>query len=281
MVKDDYARTAKRLLEAGVEDGGLEAKIIFEQIFSRSFGLDLLAGRLEREMTVQESTRLEDMLKKRLFGTPIQYIIGEWEFYGMDFCVGEGVLIPRQDTETLIDAAISLMRGKSGVKLLDLCSGTGCIPIVLSKMLKCSAVYAVELYDKAFCYLEKNISRHKAAVTPFKLDVLDESSTALFSGIDLITCNPPYLSGGNMRSLQLEVGFEPKTALYGGEDGLDYYKKIAAVWKKSQPRGGYIAFEIGHTQADEVSKILLSCGYTDVKAVRDLAGKDRVVTARA
>ncbi len=280
MVSKVFAQTKIRLENAGIESPEFEARVIFEELFGRNFQKDILIGRLNRELSDEENARLEGIITRRISGEPLQYIIGEWEFYGLDFKVGNGVLIPRQDTETLVDRALSLLKDVKQPKILDLCSGTGCIPIALSHHLKDAQICAAELYDKAYDYLEVNIANHGNKVMPYRLDVLDKSSAKLFSNLDMITCNPPYLTGDDMRGLQKEVSFEPSSALYGEEDGLEYYRIIPKIWRDSLCEGGYIVFEIGSTQAESVSAILKDCGYGDISVTKDFAGRDRVVCAR-
>lgn len=280
MVSDTFEDTKKRLSECGIESPEFEARVIFEELFGRDFRKDILMGRLERKLSDSESARLEDIISRRISGEPLQYIIGEWEFFGLRFKVGKGVLIPRQDTETLVDAALSLLKDVKQPEILDLCSGTGCIPIALSYHLKDAQISAAELYDKAYGYLEANIENHGNKVKPYRLDVLDESSAKQFSGLDMITCNPPYLTGEDMRALQKEVSFEPESALYGEDDGLNYYRIIPKIWQDSLRDGGYIVFEIGCTQAESVCEILNDSGYSDISVIKDFAGKDRVVHAK-
>lgn len=281
MVRSELDAAAATLKNAGVEDYLFEARVIFETIFSRSFYLDLLAGRLDRDLSDEEKAKLSQMLSRRLGGEPLQYIIGEWEFYGEDFIVGKGVLIPRQDTETLIDEAVRLCSGLDSPKILDLCSGTGCIPITLSRLIPFAEVHAAELYPEAYSYLEKNILKHQSRVIPHMIDALADSSAAEFCGFDIITCNPPYLSGDDMACMQREVNFEPRSALYGGQDGLDYYRAISVLWHDSLKPGGYIIYEIGASQADEVKKILAAAGFDEIRVLKDAAGKDRAAVGRA
>ncbi len=280
MVNEELGQTINRLAECGIQSPEFEAGVIFEELFGRNFRKELLMGRLGRGLSDRERARLEEIITRRASGEPLQYIIGEWEFYGLDFKVGKGVLIPRQDTETLVDTALSLLKDAKRPGVLDLCSGTGCIPISLSYHLKDAQIYAAELYDGAYGYLEENTARHGNKVKPYRLDALDENSAKLFSGLAMITCNPPYLTSEDMSSLQKEVSYEPASALYGDDDGLGYYRKIPRIWRDSLCEGGFIVFEIGCTQSESVSAILRDCGCRNISVVKDLAGRDRVVYAR-
>ncbi len=280
MVNSLYNEVLSTLKSGGIEDFEFETDVLFEEVFGGDFKLRLMTGQLERAETEAEVEKLSEMLRRRLSGEPLQYIIGRWEFYRSEFSVGEGVLIPRQDTETLVETAYKLVKDIRNPKILDLCSGTGCIAITLSELLPESEVHAVELYNDAYSYLEKNVAEHGNCVIPHKLDVLDESSARQFTGFDLITCNPPYLTESDMQNLQSEVTHEPETALFGGEDGLDFYRAIPTIWKKSLKPDGYTVFEIGVTQGEAVRAILEANGYTEARVVKDLCEKDRVAVAK-
>ena len=284
MVSSIYEEVKSALGVGGIEDFSFEADVMFEEVFGRDFKLRLMTGQLERAETGDESAKLHEMLQRRLSGEPLQYIVGRWEFYRGEFSVGEGVLIPRQDTETLVEAAFELVKNIKSPKILDLCSGTGCIAITISELLTESGnipeVHALEFYDSAYTYLERNISEHGGNVIPHMLDVLSEKSAGEFSELDLIVCNPPYLTDEDMLELQNEVKCEPETALFGGDDGLDFYRTIPVIWKDSLKPGGFIAFEIGMTQGEAVKAILEGTGYEGIRVIRDLCGKDRAVVAK-
>lgn len=249
----------------GVEDTAFEAKEIFREVTGR---LPIITDEITQE-------QLGDMLmlaKKRAEGVPLQYLFGKWEFYGLPFFVGEGVLIPRPETELLAELAINEL--KNGGKMLDLCSGTGCIAISAAKNTS-AEVWAVELHEKAFSFLEKNIKLNNANVKAVKGDALD-GEVVSEANFDIITANPPYLTKTEMDELQREVRHEPETALFGGEDGLDFYRALAPIWSKRLSKGGILAFEVGDKQAEAVEKILLETGL-ETKIASDLQGIGRVV----
>lgn len=256
----------KALAQAGVFDPLFEAREIL-----REYAGD---GALMGDALTEEQYRaVKNAVSRRVTGEPLQYIFGKWEFYGFPFYVGKGVLIPRPETELLVDIAVRRVRG--GDKVLDLCSGTGCIPISIA--LKTGAeCYAAELYGDAFSYLERNIAlNNKAAVTAVNADALDGS---LFGDIkfDAIISNPPYLTKSEMNGLQREVAFEPETALYGGDDGLDFYRALIPLWAKRLSKNGFFAVETGETQGEAVSAIMRAVGLSpEIK--KDAAGLDRVV----
>lgn len=264
-----------RLSQGGIEDSELEARFMLESLFGESAYTKLLTDRLEIDSEKEKT--LEEYVSRRISGEPLQYILGEWEFFGLNFKVGKGVLIPRQDTETLVETALRLMKNIDSPKILDLCSGTGCIPITLCLKKPDAVAAAVELYDEAYGYLTRNISLHSANVKPIKADVLSIDTASKFSALDIITANPPYLTKEDMDSLQREVKFEPAAALYGDIDGLHFYREISRLYKPSLKDGGYIVFEIGITQADDVSEILIINGYKNVRVISDLTHRPRVV----
>lgn len=220
------------------------------------------------------------LLARRLRGEPLQYIIGEWDFCGESYDVGPGVLIPRADTETLIDEAVKVMKGCHDLTVADLCAGTGCIGITLAALLDCAEVFLLEKYEAAFDYLEKNVKRRGSVCKAIEADVLDEDSLIFVPMCDLIVSNPPYINAEDMERLQKEVTFEPREALYGGEDGFDYYRGITRIWKRKLKPNGVMMFEIGAGQEDEVMEIMIQSGLKDVRVRRDMAGINRCVIGR-
>lgn len=226
-------------------------------------------------VTEAQQQAAEAMLSRRLSGEPLQYILGEWEFYGFPFKVGEGVLIPRQDTETLVELAEQ--NTGSGMLCADLCAGSGCIGISLARLTGCK-FHSYELSDKALGYLEENIALNKvqSLVTAINADVLSEETLEAAPMYDVIVSNPPYLTAEEMTRLQKEVSFEPSMALIGGEDGLDFYRAILRLWIKRLKAGGLFAVEIGETQAEAVSKLFSENGITP-QVLQDLCHNDRVV----
>ena len=251
---------------AGVFDPAFEAREIIREYAGDAA---ILGGGLDDPQT----ELIDAAVSRRLNGEPLQYIFGKWEFYGFPFYVGEGVLIPRPETELLVDIAAERL-GKNSL-LIDLCSGTGCIPI--SAALKTGAkCYAVELYDAAFSYLTRNIALNRADVTAIQADATDGT---LFPGLefDAVISNPPYLTGAEMKSLMREVAHEPETALYGGEDGLGFYRALIPAWSARLSENGFMAVETGETQGPAVAEIMRESGL-EPRIIKDYAGLDRVVT---
>lgn len=274
-----YTNLKSMLRLMNIEEYSFEAKLIFEKAFESEFPRILM----NRDSAVPENILkdIQDMTEKRRNGLPVQYIVGEWEFYGYPFKVGKGVLIPRQDTETLVDYVLEICRRNNikSPKIIDLCSGTGCIAITLKKEIPDSEVYALELSENALEYLEYNKKLNNADIKIIKADVLEDNSRKNLPVFDIIVSNPPYLTKQDMQELQKEVRAEPESALYAGEDGLYFYKKITPLWKKSLKKGGIIVYEIGINQHDSVSDILKSDNFEKVEFIKDTAGIIRVVSA--
>ena len=246
-------------------------------IVKAATGLSDIAFLTEPDTLITESqlNAVESMLSRRLSGEPLQYILGEWEFYGFPFKVGEGVLIPRQDTETLVELAEQHL--SKGLLCADLCAGSGCIGISLARITGCE-FHSYELSDKALCYLEQNIMLNEVQgrVTAINADVLSEKVIEAAPMYDVIVSNPPYLTNDEMTRLQKEVSFEPSMALVGGEDGLDFYRDILRLWTVRLKEGGLFAVEIGETQAEAVSALFSENGITP-QVLQDLCRNDRVV----
>ena len=262
---EKYREIKKALAQAGAFDAEFEAREIIKE-----YSGELPAS--SAELGSGALSAIDDAVKRRVTGEPLQYIFGKWEFYGYPFYVGKGVLIPRPETELLAD--IAAQRLDSNSVMLDLFSGTGCVPV--SAALKTGAkCYAVELYDDAFAYLEKNIALNGADVTAIKGDACrpDICGDTMF---DLITANPPYLTDSEMSDLMREVAFEPETALRGGDDGLDPYRVFIPAWYPRIKPGGAIAAETGEQQGAAVSEIMRACGLS-TRVIKDCAGFDRVV----
>ncbi len=279
--------TENMLNAAGIEDSRFDTDCLVEDIL----GADKLALILRGNEEIPESDadRLMEAAERRCSGTPLQYILGEWEFYGRPFYVGEGVLIPRPDTEVLAERVLEHFRGTGNLspEICDLCSGSGCIAVTLKKELPKAVVHAVELSSEAMPYLVKNIRRNEADVKIIKGDVTDGKLLENFADpedfgeyrkIDCIVCNPPYLTDKEMDELSREVKREPELALRGGADGLKFYRIISGLWREILKDGGLIAFEVGFEQGEAVRDILEKSGYKDVSVFKDYGGRDRVVT---
>lgn len=253
-----FKRTAKKLHEAGIESARFEAAQI----------IDFLSDDAE-EVDFGE---LSLIVERRLSGEPLQYVLGMWEFYSLPFYVGEGVLIPRPDTELLCDIAIDFI-GNKPLKCIDLCSGSGCVAVAIDKNCPAAEVEALEKYSEAYRYLERNIELNRSRVTP-RLGDIEKAGEGEY---DVIVSNPPYITETEMKELSREVLFEPKTALFGGEDGLMFYRAILKNWLPCLKEGGMLAVEIGYRQGEAVSELFRAAGLSDVTVRKDYGGNERVV----
>lgn len=221
--------------------------------------------------------RLADCLWRLKCGEPLQYVIGKWDFYESEFSVGKGVLIPRPETEELVELVVNKAQKLADPVIYDLCAGSGCIGISVAKAVKSSKVVCIEKSIDAMPYLEKNILQAENAKAVCA-DVLSLGNIKEES-IDVIVSNPPYIKSADIPNLQKEVQFEPQMALDGGSDGLDFYRQIPKMWYPCLKKNGKIFFEISEEQGKDVSDILGSLGYKDVKVIKDMYGNDRIVCA--
>ena len=260
---------SKKLNENGVADARFDADMLIMHALGLS-RTDLALG-FDQKVDTDKINELEAMVLHRINGEPLQYILGKWEFYGLPFYVGEGVLIPRADTEVLVDNALEFLANEPDCTVVDLCSGSGCIAVSVAKNAKNAKVWAVELYEPAYSYLNRNVELNNADVNVIKADLFD---TPDFDGIDLLLTNPPYIETDMINGLSKEVKKELKTALDGGEDGLNYYRAIADRWLPVTRK--CVMAEIGETQAAEVTALFEEKGFACV-TVKDLCGNDRVI----
>ncbi|NMA79258.1 MAG: peptide chain release factor N(5)-glutamine methyltransferase, partial [Clostridiales bacterium] len=195
--------------------------------------------------------------------------------------VGEGVLIPRPDTEVLVDRAIQILKGSGDQPVIaDLCSGSGCIAIAIKKNMPSVRVFAVERSPKAMHYLIKNKAKNNVDIEEVLADVCDESTLEDMPNLDMVVANPPYLNKDDIENLQREVAFEPREALYGSSDGLRFYREITAIWTRRIKHGGILMYEIGQGQHEEVLQIMLDNGIVDIEFEEDVNGIIRLIYGR-
>ena len=252
-------RELNRILRSGgIEDAELEAKWIHDDAASAEEARTLAARRAKHE--------------------PLQYLLGSWEFYGLPMRVGPGVLIPRADTETLVDAVRARLRDEKGQCVADLCTGSGCIALALALHMEQTAFIGLEASADALRYAQQNLRLNESGNVRFvRADVLDPAVAAQYRGLAAVVCNPPYLTAKDMASLQTEVTYEPAEALSGGEDGLDFYRAVTPLWRDSLRAGGLLAYEVGIYQAKAVAALLAENGFTGIETVDDLNEIPRVV----
>lgn len=274
-VGEAYRKTKDILTEAGFEAPAFEALCLVEKVF----GFNRLALITKGEETVASEEKLAvlaELTEKRLNHEPLQYLLGKWSFMGIDLLVGEGVLVPRDDTEVVTSLCIDYLSCKESPNVIDLCAGSGAISLALEKYANCK-VTAVELSDKAFSYLTQNIKLNNSAVNALNGDIFECHKDIADNSLDLIVSNPPYIKTADIASLQKEVQHEPAMALDGGESGLDFYRRIVPLWKSKLKSGGALAFELGEGQYDEVSRILADNGFGGITESIDFGGIQRAI----
>ncbi len=271
-----YNHTKQKLKSAGILDSVLEAKLIIKHITGLT-NTQILTE-YTKELTEFQQNNLTAILRQREIRYPLQYILGEWGFYKYRFKVGVGVLIPRSDTEVLVEECVKYLNDKPKAHILDLCAGSGCIGISLARDFPKSAVVLLEKYPEAMRYIEENIKLNDAynAIALSGDVILGSASEQRY---DLIVSNPPYIPPSEMTIVSPETKFEPETALLGGEDGLDFYKAIINNYKNSLKDGGMLAFEVGINESERVSALLKQADFTNIRISKDFNDIERVVTA--
>ena len=276
---DIYLNLRRRLREAGIAAFELEARELVafatsktkEQFFRDKM---LYAG--------DESLRqIEALALRRLAGEPVAYLIGEWEFYGLPLDISRDVLVPRADSEVLAGRAIELTQAVKirPAKVLDLCCGSGCIGLAIAAHVPTAKVTLCDISEEALRISRQNIRRNGLVGQVITLagNALEAPPSVLWE-CDVIACNPPYIRSDEMQELEDGVRlYEPRLALDGGADGLDFYRAVAEKWKRNLKVGGHLLFEVGHTQAGQVEMILAQFSYQVGDTLTDTGGHFRVV----
>ena len=231
----------------------------------------------KKELTDNEENKVKDILFKRINGYPLQYILGKWTFMGRDFSLGEGVLIPRDDTEVVVLSVIPYLKQNNKARIIDLCSGSGIIAVTLKCMFPQCEVHALELSEKALPYLKRNVESLAPDVILHQgdLNLLFEQFKDNY--FDLVISNPPYIESEIIPTLQTEVQKEPKMALDGGTDGLDFYRSITQKWSDKLKPGGMMAFELGEGQFDRVKAMMKEIGFENINEFKDLGNIQRAI----
>ena len=261
---------------AGIESARFEAEQIVMH-FTAGKKQKASTGELLSDSQIED---IEEAVSRRLGGEPLQYILGEWEFYSHRIFVGKGVLIPRPETELLVDAVLEFIAESDNKSpdILDIGAGSGNISIAIAKKVPGARITALERSKAAVKYLKKNLTYHGLKE---KVEILCRDLSKIpKESFDIIVSNPPYLNNIDMKNLQREVRFEPVEALYGGYDGLAYYDDIVNLYKGSLNDGGIFAFEIGAGQHEEVAAILVKAKFTNITVYEDLNGVKRVIVTK-
>lgn len=268
----------KLLMQENIPSYQLEARLLVAKAAGKTVSELLRDSNLYT--TEEVAQRVQAFLRRRLDGEPLAYITEAWEFYGIPLRVTPDVLIPRMDTEVMIDAVRDLLTGKKmDARILDLCTGSGCISCAIAKELPATRLVAVDLSPSALQICRENVSANRlnSRVICMQADAL--ATPPLGIGMfDAIVSNPPYIPSSEIKNLDSSVrDFEPHWALDGGEDGLKYYRGIIKYWKTVLRPGGLLFFEVGEGEADPVQEMLLSAGFSQTATRTDTAGVERVV----
>ncbi len=276
-----YNEICDILALGGVESAELDAA----ELLAHFCGIDrraLLMGGDQIRSRKFDSAELEAAVSRRAERYPLQYLIGEWDFYRQKYKVNENCLIPRQDTEVLVEKLVSLL--PTGARFLDVCTGSGCIAVSTLAERRDTSACAIDLFDGTVALAVENAylngvgDRFECRV----LDALDLSTPALYAdgSFDAVVSNPPYITSEVVdRELQRELSFEPRAALDGGEDGLVFYRAIVKNYARLLKKGGFMAFEIGYDQADALRAIAADLGMS-CEIFKDFGGNDRVAILR-
>lgn len=248
-IREALKEAGRRLEAAGVPNAGYDAMQMLAHVLSEDALMMRLNG--HRTLAAAQITAYEAILARREKREPMQYILGSTGFMGLEFHVEPGVLIPRPDTEILCEEALG--RITEGARVLDIGTGSGALAVSLAKLSKASSVTAVDVSDTALCVAAGNAERNGAQVRFVKSDCFAALQGETF---DVIVSNPPYIDKPDMETLMPEVLMEPELALFGGEDGLDFYRRISREAGAYLAPGGVLLFEIGYKQKDDVSDLL-------------------------
>ena len=276
-INEVYRSGIDMLKSNRVPDAEFDARCLLE------FALDIDPTRFfisrSELIDVKKAEYYFTLINRRMNGEPLQYILGKWEFMSNEFCVGKGVLIPRPETEKLVELAKEYLTDIEKPVVVDLCSGSGCIAISIAKLIPDATVYAVEKYDDAFCYLTKNISLNEVNnVVAVQGDLFDRELLRDVSA-DLIVSNPPYIRKADIETLSDEVKCEPVTALDGGEDGYDFYRFLSSYWlNEFLDKNGAVMVECAEDQGDYISELFSEYSEKN-EIIYDFNGLQRIVIA--
>lgn len=274
MTYQELLTTAKNAFtEVEIREPDIDAKLLLLHV--TGFSSAELFLHLPDEAPREKEEKFLELVEKRKTRYPLQYIIGEQEFYGLSFKVSQDCLIPRADTEILIDEVLKVL--KDGDELLDTCTGSGCVLITLMKHRKLKSATGLDISEKALNMAKENAKRHEVNPKWIHSDLFENVTDKY----DVITSNPPYIDSEVLKGLQPEVkDFEPNMALDGGKDGLEPYRPLCEGAFNHLKDGGYFLTEIGYDQGEAVRKIFEEAGFSEVEVIKDLAADDRVVKGK-
>ncbi len=265
-----YEKGKGTLAAVGIREAELDARLLLEFVCDTDRNTLLVHG--DRELSSEEEQGYLEMIEKRCRRIPLQHLTGVQDFMGLDFAVNEHVLIPRQDTEILVEEVLQNLH--DGMHILDMCTGSGCILISLLHYTNDCTGVGADISERALQVAKKNAERLESNAIFVQSDLF-QNMEGLF---DVIVSNPPYISDRVVETLMPEVKeHEPRLALAGGEDGLDFYREIVKKSKEYLKKGGMLFFEIGYDQGQAVSELMEEAGFLEVQVKKDYAGLDRVV----
>lgn len=276
MILSALYREGKEILaKAGLESPAFDSLCLLDAVLDIG-GRAALIVRGGEEVSPEKAENFLSLCRERC-GRPLQYILGKWEFDGMALSCGEGVLVPREDTLALVEAAQNALKNVKDPRILDLCAGTGAVGLALVNRIPDASCVCVELSDEAIPYLKENINTFGGGRVSFvKADVL--SQPCFESGsFDAVVSNPPYIAAKTVDGLKGDVRKEPRMALDGGEDGLVFYRAITDKWKSVLKSGGVLAVEIGFDQAESVTEIFVRANLDKIGCFRDINGNNRTI----
>ena len=269
-LREAYEYGQKRLQTAEIEDAVIDAWYLLEFVTGISRAMYFL--RMNENMSPEQEEQYKNYLETRANHIPLQHITGVQEFMGLEFCVNEHVLVPRQDTEVLVESVLEVLT--PGMDVLDMCTGSGCIIISLAKLGKAVKATGVDISEEALKVAKKNVEKLEAEVALLHSDLFENVD----GKYDVIVSNPPYIRTAVIKELKEEVKFhDPFLALDGKEDGLFFYRKIVDESLNYLKPSGKLYFEIGHDQGEDVKQLMENAGFFNVTVKKDLAGLDRVV----
>ena len=271
---DSFNLIKKKLTEAGAESPAFDASELISYVLKTPYSPALDK---EKDLTEAELDTLLSLAERRAEGEPLQYILGQWEFYGFPFKVGRGVLIPRDDTEVCLRASLPHLDNTENPKILDLCAGSGTIAVTLKKLYPKSEVTAVELSKDAFYYLKENSKLNNSDINLINGDIFEVYKNFKDNYFDLIISNPPYLTSEELCSMQKELYFEPSMALDGGEDGCDFYRRIIPLYSPKLKAGGQLIFELDGKEAEYTKSLMEAANYKEIEIFDDLGGIHRAI----
>ena len=275
-IKEAIIFGIKYLDENNISDSKLKCRLLLSNVLNISKEYLLIHD--NDKLDLKKEMKYKEYLVRLSNNEPIQYIINKQEFMKLNFYVDENVLIPQPDTEILVEEVINLeKKNKQKLKILDLCTGSGCIAVSIAKNIRSAEVYASDISSQALKIAKLNAKENGVEINFIESDLFENIE---LNDFDIIISNPPYIETNIIETLDEEVRKEPRLALDGGKDGLDFYRKIILNAKRYLKENGILALEIGYDQKEKVIEILEKQNYREIYCKQDLAGNDRVIISR-